>query len=134
VSGDLPNIGGDRLGGRRVAVLSTMVRFGRGPALRRSFRDRTVCLHRCACVITATPGFIRTHMTQDMKLPAQYDRRSCAVARRIYQPIARSRVEDIYVPRIWRPIMTILRAALERVFKHLGVLNVCHLERRLGRE
>jgi decaprenylphospho-beta-D-erythro-pentofuranosid-2-ulose 2-reductase len=72
-------------------------------------------------VITAKPGFIRTRMTQDMKLPAILTADPAQVARRIYQAVESSRVEVIYVPRIWRAIMTILRAVPERVFKHLRV-------------
>ena len=69
-------------------------------------------------VVTIKPGFVRTRMTAGMDLPplltAEPDEVAAAVVRAV-----RRRRDVVYVRRIWRPLMFIVRAVPERVFKRL---------------
>jgi hypothetical protein len=78
-----------------------------------------VCWHRRACHYGK--AWLHSYGTQDMKLPAILTANPAQVAKHIYQEVESSRVEVIYIPRVWRAIMIILRVVPERVFKHLGV-------------
>ena len=68
-------------------------------------------------VVTIKPGFVDTPMTVHVKkgpLMAQADK----VGRRIYEAMLKG--EDVvYVPWFWAPIMQVIRAVPERVFKKL---------------
>lgn len=67
-------------------------------------------------VLTIKPGFVRTRMTAGMRLPplltATPDEVAAAVAAGL-----RARRDVIYVRRIWRLLMLVLRIIPERIFK-----------------
>lgn len=80
--------------------------------------------NRCAKggvhVMTVKPGFMRTRMTQGMKLPAPLTAAPAAAAAAILRA-AQARKDVIYVSGRWRPVMTIIRAIPERIFKKLSL-------------
>jgi short-subunit dehydrogenase len=68
-------------------------------------------------VVTVKPGFVDTPMTAGVKkgpLFAKPDK----VGRRIYEAMLRGD-DVVYVPWFWAPIMQVVRAVPERVFKRL---------------
>jgi short-subunit dehydrogenase len=67
-------------------------------------------------VITVKPGFVRTRMTDGMKLPALLTAAPEEVAAAIGKAERRRR-DIVYVRRLWRPIMAIVRALPEPIFK-----------------
>lgn len=69
-------------------------------------------------VMTVKPGFVRTAMTKDMKLPAPLTAEPREVADAIVRA-ARSGKNVIYVRPVWRVIMTIIRLLPESLFKKL---------------
>ena len=69
-------------------------------------------------VVTVKPGFVRTRMTEGMDLPARLTATPEEVATAVVTAI-RHRRDVVYVRRLWRPIMLIVRAIPERVFKRL---------------
>ncbi len=69
-------------------------------------------------VVTVKPGFVRTRMTDGMDLPARLTATPQEVAAAVVQAIRRRR-DVVYVRRVWRPIMLIVRALPERIFKRL---------------
>lgn len=69
-------------------------------------------------VVTVKPGFVRTRMTEGMKLPARLTAEPEEVADAILAAVARGR-DVIYVRPIWRLIMTVIALIPERVFKRL---------------
>ena len=68
-------------------------------------------------VVTIKPGFVRTRMTAGMDLPALLTAEPDEVAAAVVRAVRRRDV--VYVRRIWRPLMFIVRAVPERVFKRL---------------
>ena len=78
--------------------------------------------NRCASsgvhVVTVKPGFVRTRMTDGMELPEKLTATPDEVAAATLKAI-RHRRDVIYVRRIWRGIMFVVRAMPERVFKRL---------------
>ena len=72
-------------------------------------------------VVTVKPGFVRTRMTDGMDLPARLTATPEEVATAVVAAIRRPR-DVIYVRRVWRPIMFVLRAVPERVFKRMSRL------------
>ena len=70
-------------------------------------------------VVTVKPGFVRTRMTEGMDLPARLTATPEEVAAAVVAAIHRRR-DVIYVRGVWRPIMFVLRAVPERVFKRMG--------------
>ena len=72
-------------------------------------------------VVTVKPGFVRTRMTDGMDLPARLTATPEEVAAAVVAAIRRRR-DVIYVRRVWRPIMFVLRAVPERVFKRMSRL------------
>ena len=74
-----------------------------------------------AHVVTVKPGFVRTRMTDGMDLPARLTATPEEVAAVVVAAIRRPR-DVIYVRRVWRPIMFVLRAVPERVFKRMSRL------------
>ena len=78
--------------------------------------------NRCASsgvhVITVKPGFVRTRMTDGMELPAGLTATPGEVATAVLEAI-RHRRDVVYVRRIWRWIMFVVRAVPERIFKRL---------------
>ncbi|WP_179378343.1 SDR family oxidoreductase [Jannaschia marina] len=69
-------------------------------------------------VVTVKPGFVRTKMTAGMDLVGPLTATPQAVAARIAALQSR-RADVIYVLRAWWPIMSIIRAIPETVFKKL---------------
>ena len=67
-------------------------------------------------VVTVKPGYVRTRMTDGMNLPPALTAEPGEVAQAVVRAIRRRR-NVVYVRRIWRPIMLIVRALPERIFK-----------------
>lgn len=67
-------------------------------------------------VLTVLPGFMRTRMTEGMDLPARLTAEPAEAAETIYKASVKRR-DVIYVKPVWRLVMTVIRAAPERVFK-----------------
>ena len=72
-------------------------------------------------VVTVKPGFVRTRMTDGMDLPARLTATPEDVAARVVAAIHR-RGDVVYVRRVWRPIMLVLRTIPERLFKRMSRL------------
>ena len=71
-------------------------------------------------VMTVKPGFVNTAMTAGMKLPPVLTASPEEVARAIVRGQER-RTDVLYVRARWRPIMAVIRAIPERVFKRLSL-------------
>jgi decaprenylphospho-beta-D-erythro-pentofuranosid-2-ulose 2-reductase len=71
-------------------------------------------------VITVKPGFVATRMTAGMKLPPLLTAQPDDVAATVLKAHAR-RDDVIYVGRIWRIIMMVIRLLPERIFKRLRI-------------
>jgi NAD(P)-dependent dehydrogenase (short-subunit alcohol dehydrogenase family) len=71
-------------------------------------------------VMTVKPGFVATQMTAEMKLPPPLTAQPAEVADAILAAQAKRR-DVIYVKARWRPVMTIIGAIPERVFKKLSL-------------
>jgi NAD(P)-dependent dehydrogenase (short-subunit alcohol dehydrogenase family) len=71
-------------------------------------------------VLTVKPGFVATRMTAGMKLPPPLTASPEAVAAAILRAQERRR-DVIYVLGRWRPVMAVIRALPERVFKRLSL-------------
>lgn len=67
-------------------------------------------------VVTVKPGFVRTRMTEGMKLPGPLTAEADEVARAVLAAEARRR-DVVYVRPAWRPIMALIRALPEALFK-----------------
>jgi hypothetical protein len=67
-------------------------------------------------VITVKPGFVRTRMTEGMKLPGALTAEPAEVAAAVLRAERRGR-DVVYVRRAWRLIMTIIGLLPEFVFK-----------------
>ncbi|MBX4868897.1 SDR family oxidoreductase [Rhizobium bangladeshense] len=71
-------------------------------------------------VLTVKPGFVRTRMTNTMKLPPLLTAEPREVAQRIFAVAEGGRGGDVvYVRPIWRPLMTVIRSIPEPIFKRL---------------
>jgi decaprenylphospho-beta-D-erythro-pentofuranosid-2-ulose 2-reductase len=70
-------------------------------------------------VVTVKPGFVRTRMTAGMKLPPLLTAEAAEVGQAIFAAAEQGKGDVIYVRRIWRLVMTIIRAIPERIFKRL---------------
>ena len=71
-------------------------------------------------VMTVKPGFVATQMTAGMKLPPPLTAQPAEVADAIVAAQEKGR-DVIYVKARWRPIMAIIRAIPERLFKRLSL-------------
>ena len=69
-------------------------------------------------VVTVKPGFVRTRMTEGMDLPGPLTATPEEVAEVVVRA-ARRRRDAVYVRRVWRPIMFVIRAVPERIFKRM---------------
>lgn len=69
-------------------------------------------------VITILPGFVKTRMTQDLVLPPFVTARPEEVAKVIFRSAVK-RHDVVYVRWVWRPLMAIIRALPEPLFKRL---------------
>ncbi|MEM7490564.1 MAG: short-chain dehydrogenase, partial [Pseudomonadota bacterium] len=67
---------------------------------------------------TVKPGFVRTRMTADMDLPGPLTATPAEVARRVVA-LERRPADVIHVLRVWRPVMLVIRAIPEAIFKKL---------------
>jgi len=65
-------------------------------------------------VLTVKPGFVRTKMTEGMKLPPALTAEPQEVARRIYRAAEVKKADAIYVRPVWRLVMTIICAFPKR--------------------
>ncbi|MBB4154456.1 short-subunit dehydrogenase [Sphingomonas jinjuensis] len=71
-------------------------------------------------VMTVKPGFVATQMTAGMKLPPPLTAQPDEVAKAIIDAHEKRR-DVIYVKARWRPVMAIIRAIPEGVFKKLSL-------------
>ena len=69
-------------------------------------------------VITVKPGYVRTRMTEGMKLPPLFTAEPAEVGRAVAAAEANGR-DVLYVRPIWRPAMAIICAAPEGLFKRM---------------
>jgi NAD(P)-dependent dehydrogenase (short-subunit alcohol dehydrogenase family) len=69
-------------------------------------------------VVTVKPGFVRTRMTANMKLPPLLTAEPSEVAVAIFSAERQPR-DIIYTRRIWRPIMAVIRSIPEPLFKRM---------------
>jgi decaprenylphospho-beta-D-erythro-pentofuranosid-2-ulose 2-reductase len=72
-------------------------------------------------VVSVQPGFVRTRMTQGMRLPGPLTAEPDQVADAIYRVVEVRPRDVIYVKSIWRVIMAIIKAIPEPVFKRLRI-------------
>lgn len=71
-------------------------------------------------VMTVKPGFVATQMTAGMKLPPLLTAQPESVAATVLRGHERQR-DVVYVPGYWRPIMAMIRAIPEPIFKRLSL-------------
>ena len=71
-------------------------------------------------VMTVKPGFVATAMTKDMKLPPLLTAQPDEVANAIVAAHQKRR-NTIYVRSVWWPIMAIIKAIPEPLFKNLSL-------------
>jgi short-subunit dehydrogenase len=71
-------------------------------------------------VMTVKPGFVRTKMTEGMKLPNPLTATPSEVGQAVVKAWQKKR-DVIYVRPVWWVIMTIIRAIPEVVFKRLNL-------------
>ena len=69
-------------------------------------------------VVTVKPGFVRTRMTAGMNLPAPLAASPEEAAEAIVRAVGRGR-DVVYVRRVWKVVMWLIRALPERVFKRM---------------
>jgi hypothetical protein len=69
-------------------------------------------------VMTVKPGFVRTKMTEHMKLPPVLTATPAEVGEAVFRGLSR-RKDVIYVRSIWFFVMFIIRLIPERIFKRL---------------
>lgn len=69
---------------------------------------------------TVVPGFVHTRMTDGMYLPALLTATPEEAAAAVMRAIRRRR-DVVYVRRIWRPILFLVRAVPERLFKRMNL-------------
>lgn len=86
---------------------------------------RNRCVSSGVHVVTVKPGFVRTRMTDGMELPEKLTATPSEVATAVQKAI-RHRRDVVYVRRIWRCIMFVVRAMPERVFKRLWQVQGHH--------
>jgi short-subunit dehydrogenase len=71
-------------------------------------------------VVTVLPGFVRTRMTEGMKLPARLTATPEAVAEAIFRAVAKRR-DSLHVLPVWALVMAVIRNIPERVFKRMRI-------------
>lgn len=81
---------------------------------------RNRCAKQGVHVITVKPGFVRTKMTEGLKLPPLLTAQPAEVAARILTA-ERRRETTIYVRPIWRIIMTVISLIPESVFMKMKI-------------
>jgi decaprenylphospho-beta-D-erythro-pentofuranosid-2-ulose 2-reductase len=70
-------------------------------------------------IVTVKPGFVDTPMTAPFKKGLLFAS-ARSVGKGIYAAM-KSRKEIVYLPRFWRPIMLVIRAIPEGVFKRMSI-------------
>jgi decaprenylphospho-beta-D-erythro-pentofuranosid-2-ulose 2-reductase len=70
-------------------------------------------------VVTVKPGFARTRMTQDLKLPSLLTAEPHEVGGAIYRAAETAPRDVVYVRPIWRLVMLVIRSIPEPVFKRM---------------
>jgi decaprenylphospho-beta-D-erythro-pentofuranosid-2-ulose 2-reductase len=70
-------------------------------------------------VLTVKPGYVRTQMTDGMTLPRLLTAEPATVGAAIYKAAEITKRDVIFVLPVWRPLMAVIRAIPERVFKQL---------------
>lgn len=71
-------------------------------------------------VVTVKPGFVRTRMTEGLKLPGALTAEPGEVGDAIFEGVSKCK-NVIYVRPVWWPIMLIIRAIPESIFKKLSL-------------
>jgi decaprenylphospho-beta-D-erythro-pentofuranosid-2-ulose 2-reductase len=71
-------------------------------------------------VVTVKPGFVATRMTAGMALPPLITAMPDEVAKAVIAAHSKRR-NEIYVRAVWRPIMALIRALPEAIFKRLTI-------------
>lgn len=72
-------------------------------------------------VITINPGFVKTKMTHDLKLPPLITAKPDQVGRAIYKAVRKKRGTVIYTLGVWRYIMLVIKLIPERIFQKLSL-------------
>jgi short-subunit dehydrogenase len=72
-------------------------------------------------VVTVKPGFVRTRMTEGLRLPPILTAEAQEVAAAIYRSAEERKNDVIYVRRVWRYVMISIRSMPEALFKRLGL-------------
>jgi len=70
-------------------------------------------------VLTVKPGFVRTRMTRDMRLPPVLTAEPQEVADAIFMAAQERRTNVLYVRRIWQLVMAVIGAIPEPMFLRL---------------
>lgn len=70
-------------------------------------------------VTTILPGFVRTKMTQGMDLPERLTAEPEKIAADILRAYLRSK-DVVYTPFVWKPIMALIKALPEFLFKRMS--------------
>jgi short-subunit dehydrogenase len=70
--------------------------------------------------MTVKPGYIRTKMTQDTRLPKYLTTDPNRLAKRVYRAYITERNIVYYLP-VWRWIMLLIRYMPESIFKRLDL-------------
>lgn len=70
-------------------------------------------------VVTVKPGFVRTRMTRNLRLPPLLTAEPVEVGRAVYAAAEGRGSDVVYVRKIWRLVMTVIGAIPEPVFKRL---------------
>lgn len=82
-----------------------------------SLRNRLAV--RGVTVITIKPGPVKTPMTEGLKLPLMISAEDAA--HQITATILRGRSTEVYVPKIWRPIMWVIRNVPSFLFRRTSI-------------
>lgn len=72
-------------------------------------------------IVTVKPGFVRTRMTEGMKLPAPLTAEPVELGEAIYRSATVRPRDVIYVKPIWRLVMTVVKSIPETIFKRLKI-------------
>jgi hypothetical protein len=70
-------------------------------------------------VITVKPGFVRTRMTEGMKLPPLLTAEPQEVGKAILAAVQGKKQDVLYVRKLWRPVMMAIGAIPEPIFKKM---------------
>ena len=110
----ISSVAGDR--GRKANFIYGSAKAG-FTAFLSGLRNR---LHGKVHVITVKPGFVATSATAAMGLPPRLTAQPGEVAEAVFRAEAK-RQDVIYVRRVWRPIMSIIRNIPEPLFKRMSI-------------